>query len=401
MLEALTKLFTETLKLSADVWLIICLAVLVVAFAVPLIAGLVAGRLKAVKTVMKSAIAHPQTAVAAMKRMPASIKAQYKNARMGNLRPSMLVTEQMCVAEPYKRSLISKVWISTLAATVVCSGIAYFSAPTVLENGASALVISPLTVFIFGGLLTAIGGIIGKCVYGGAVKTYEKFIPVLDGDQVKGAEPAAAQAAQQPAYSEPQAAYAEPQTAYSEPQTAYAEAQPVYEEQPQQVYAEPQAAYAEPQQTAYAEARPVYEEQPQVVNVAPQESDEEIRRKAREEALAQARAQQQQQQAQAAAQQQAQAAAQQQAQAAAQQQAAQQQAAQKQAAPAGGTSADDVIAQIEKIDRDGAPRETMREVATLLQRERAKPENKTPEQQKKLNEALSKLLKAMSAASRK
>lgn len=385
MLEALTKLFTETLKLSADVWLIICLAVLVVAFAVPLIAGLVAGRLKAVKTVMKSAIAHPQTAVAAMKRMPASIKAQYKNARMGNLRPSMLVTEQMCVAEPYKRSLISKVWISTLAATVVCSGIAYFSAPTVLENGASALVISPLTVFILGGLLTAIGGIIGKCVYGGAVKTYEKFIPVLDGDQVKGAEPAAAQAAQQPAYSEPQAAYAEPQAAYSEPQTAYAEAQPVYEEQPQQVYAEPQAAYAEPQQTAYAEARPVYEEQPQVVNVAPQESDEEIRRKAREEALAQARAQQQQQQAQAAA----------------QQQAAQQQAAQKQAAPAGGTSADDVIAQIEKIDRDGAPRETMREVATLLQRERAKPENKTPEQQKKLNEALSKLLKAMSAASRK
>ena len=371
MLEALTKLFTETLKLSADVWLIICLAVLVVAFAVPLIAGLVAGRLKAVKTVMKSAIAHPQTAVAAMKRMPASIKAQYKNARMGNLRPSMLVTEQMCVAEPYKRSLISKVWISTLAATVVCSGIAYFSAPTVLENGASALVISPLTVFIFGGLLTAIGGIIGKCVYGGAVKTYEKFIPVLDGDQVKGAEPAASQAAQQPAY--------------SEPQTAYAEAQPVYEEQPQQVYAEPQAAYAEPQQTAYAEAQPVYEEQPQVVNVAPQESDEEIRRKAREEVLAQARAQQQQQQAQAAA----------------QQQAAQQQAAQKQAAPAGGTSADDVIAQIEKIDRDGAPRETMREVATLLQRERAKPENKTPEQQKKLNEALSKLLKAMSAASRK
>ena len=378
MLEALTKLFTETLKLSADVWLIICLAVLVVAFAVPLIAGLVAGRLKAVKTVMKSAIAHPQTAVAAMKRMPASIKAQYKNARMGNLRPSMLVTEQMCVAEPYKRSLISKVWISTLAATVVCSGVAYFSAPTVPENSVSALVISPLTVFILGGLLTAIGGIIGKCVYGGAVKTYEKFIPVLDGDQVKGAEPAAAQAAQQPAYSEPQAAY-------SEPQTAYAEAQPVYEEQPQQVYAEPQAAYAEPQQTAYAEAQPVYEEQPQVVNVAPQESDEEIRRKAREEALAQARAQQQQQQAQAAA----------------QQQAAQQQAAQPKAAPAGGTSADDVIAQIEKIDRDGAPRETMREVATLLQRERAKPENKTPEQQKKLNEALSKLLKAMSAASRK
>ena len=71
------------------------------------------------------------------------------------------------------------------------------------------------------------------------------------------------------------------------------------------------------------------------------------------------------------------------------------------AAQSGTSSADDVIARIEKIDREGAPRETMREVATLLQKERAKPENKTPEQQKKLNEALSKLLKAMSAASRK
>ena len=68
---------------------------------------------------------------------------------------------------------------------------------------------------------------------------------------------------------------------------------------------------------------------------------------------------------------------------------------------AGPSSADEVIARIEQIDRDGAPRETMREVASLLQKERQKPENKTPEQQKKLNEALSKLLKAMSAASRK
>lgn len=80
---------------------------------------------------------------------------------------------------------------------------------------------------------------------------------------------------------------------------------------------------------------------------------------------------------------------------------AQAQAQAQTAAPAGTSSADDVIARIEKIDREGAPRETMREVATLLQKERAKPENKTPEQQKKLNEALSKLLKAMSAASRK
>ena len=61
-------------------------------------------------------------------------------------------------------------------------------------------------------------------------------------------------------------------------------------------------------------------------------------------------------------------------------------------------STEDVIARIEQIDKEGAPLSTMKEVALLLQKERAKPENKTPDQQRKLNEALSKLLKAMSAA---
>ena len=64
-------------------------------------------------------------------------------------------------------------------------------------------------------------------------------------------------------------------------------------------------------------------------------------------------------------------------------------------------SAENVIEQIEQIDRNGAPLPVMKEVAMLLQKERAKPENKTPEQQKKLNEALSKLLKAMSAANKR
>lgn len=57
---------------------------------------------------------------------------------------------------------------------------------------------------------------------------------------------------------------------------------------------------------------------------------------------------------------------------------------------------EDVVARIDRISREGAPLSVMREVALLLQQERAKPENKTPEQQRRLNEALSKLLKAMS-----
>ena len=63
-------------------------------------------------------------------------------------------------------------------------------------------------------------------------------------------------------------------------------------------------------------------------------------------------------------------------------------------------SAAEVISRINAIEANGASRETMREVATLLQKERAKPENKTPEAQKRLNEALGKLLKAMSGATK-
>ncbi|MCH5164974.1 MAG: hypothetical protein J1G01_01055 [Clostridiales bacterium] len=388
----MTKMFTETLGLSADLWLTISLIVVVVAFLVPLLMGLLSGKFKAIKAAMKSAIAKPQTVVAAMKKMPAPIKAQYKTARMGNLKPSMLVTEDVCVSTPYKHSLISKVWLTTLSATLVCAGIGYFSAPLAKEIDELLLAsfVTPLTVLIVGGILTVVGGIIGKVAYGGAVKTYAKFMPIMDGDQVQ--QPMAAQqnqsaspinvvTPQQQAYAEPQQAYAEPQQAYAEPQQVYAEPQQAYAE-PQQVYAEPQQAYAEPQQVyaepqqAYAEPQQAYAEQPPVMTATPQESEEEIRRRAREEAMAQARAQQQAAQAQA--------------------------QAQPQAAPTGAmTSADEVIAQIEKIDREGASRDAMREVATRLQQERAKPENKTPEQQKRLNDALSKLLKAMSAASRR
>ena len=361
-------MFSE--KLSADIWLLLLLAVVVIAFAVPLIVGLVTGTFAKIKGNMKRAVAKPSTAVAQMKIMPAKVKALYKTARLSNAKPSVLVTQAECVDEPFKQSLISKVWLITLIATAICAAIAYFTAPIakVTEDAKvdllTAASLSPVFVLIVGGLLTLVGGIIGKVVYGGAVKTYAKFAPIIDGDVAAGEH---AQAQAQQAY-EPQAAYA---------------AEPA-----QNAYAEPQAEYAaEPVQNAYT-AEPAYEEPVAVVANEQQESDEEIRRRAREEAIAQARAQQAQAQAQAQ-------------QAQAQQQAAPK-AAQQQAAAKGGTSTvDDVIAQIEKISREGAPRETMRDVATLLQKERAKPENKTPEQQKRLNEALSKLLKAMSAATKK
>lgn len=372
MLDFLITLFTEQLVLSADLWMIIWTVVVVLAFVISLVMGLVTGAFAKIKGNMSRAAQKPSTAVVQMKNMPAGVKSLYKTARISNTKPSALVTQQVCVDEPYKHSLVSKIWLVTLIATVICGALAYLTAPFAETETAAlstmAMYLSPTFVFIVGGILTLVGGIIGKVVYGGAVKTYAKFAPVIDGDSnAAGDQMAHAQAA-----SQAQQAYA-PQAEYGAEsvQSAYA-AEPAYE--PQTEYA------AEPVQDSFV-AQPAYDEPVAVVANEPQESDEEIRRRAREEAIAQARAQQ--------------------AQAQAQQQQVVTPKPQQQAAPSGSSTADDVIAQIEKISREGAPRETMRDVATLLQKERAKPENKTPEQQKRLNEALSKLLKAMSAATKK
>ncbi|MCM1368344.1 MAG: hypothetical protein NC184_06020 [Roseburia sp.] len=409
MIKSLEKLFTETLKISSDVWMFVLLGIVAVAFIVSLVVGLVSGDFAKIKGNMRGVVSQPNAAVEGMKKMPVSVRTLYKNARLSGIKPSVYVTEDACVSVPYRRSLISKVWLITFIAAIVCTAIGFFVAPLALQgelaraakdaaevatesleeaveaaSGSSNSVsemgvyIVPLVISLVGGLLTLIGGIIGKIALGGAVSTYGQFARVIDAG---GAAPQ--ENAQQ--YSEPQ-----PQQQRFEQQNVGAQA--MYEEPHHEVEAEPvveaEPSYAEP--TGFAE-------EPTVV-VEPQESDEEIRRRAREEAMAQARAQQAAQ-AQAQAQAQAHARAQQAAQAQAQARAAQQ--AQAQTASAGSSSVDDVVARIEQISREGASRETMREVATVLQKERAKPENKTPEQQKKLNEALSKLLKAMSASARK
>lgn len=420
MVEALNKLFTVTLKFSPDIWLALALGIVVVAFAVTLIAGLLSGEFKNVKGLMARVVSKPAAVLPIMQKMPIHISKQYKRARMNNMKPSDLVTEQECVTLPYKRSLISKIWVVTFVATVIAAGIAFCAGPVAYAAAANAggevndsvlsmaTYLMPLLTLIVGGLLTLLGAIIGKVSYGGALKTYAKFVAAIDGDhgQAQTAQPQAEQQPQQAAYAyggaEP---VAEAQAEYAEPvaQPVYNEAQPVYGEAP--AYGDTNAqsgAYVEPEPMA---AEPVVEP---VVQTVSAESEEDFRRRAREEAMAAMRAQQEEAARAAQARQQAQQQQQQfqqvppqqpQFQQAAPQQSFQQ--AQPQPAPAGSSSADEVIARIDQIEREGASREAMREVATQLQKERAKPENKTPEQQKRLNEALSKLLKAMSAASKK
>lgn len=398
MIAELEKLFTKTIKLAPDLWLYILLAVVAVAFVVTLVVGLLCGEFRTVKTRMRGVVDSPDKVLAEMKLMPASVKKQYKTARMANARPSDFLSQRDLVEAPYRASLISKIWIVTFVATVICTLAAFFVAPLSLLHiaaddvaGMSGLsfsqYIAPLVVLVVGGLLTLIGAVVGRCSYNGAVKLYAKFVPAVDGE-VK-----------------PTAAKGHAQADAAQQQAAYAQA----EQEPVQAYA------AEPQETVEYAAEQVaepYDRQEAFAEQPDPQADE--RAAAREEAMARMRAEQEAAQARAAQEEQARREAQaraaqeqqdriarMEAARAAQAQAQAQAQTQAQVTASASTSADDVIARIEKIDREGAPRETMREVATLLQKERAKPENKTPEQQKKLNEALSKLLKAMSAASRK
>jgi chromatin segregation and condensation protein Rec8/ScpA/Scc1 (kleisin family) len=163
----------------------------------------------------------------------------------------------------------------------------------------------------------------------------------------------------------------------------------------------------EPEAVVMQTAEPIVQPEPEpapqpevsaepVITPAPQESEAETRAKARAEALARLRAEQAQREA---------------ARAQAQPEPAAKPAEpapqpvpktqQRPSAQGGSSTAQDVLARIETISREGAPIATMKEVALQLQRERGKPENNSPELQQKFKEALSTLLKAMSTANKK
>ena len=163
MIAVFEKLFTQTIKLAPDLWLYILLAVVAVSFVVALVVGSLCGEFRTVKVRMRGVVNAPDKALAEMKLMPVSVKKQYKTARMANARPSDFLSQRDLVEAPYKASLISKVWLVTFAATIVCSLIAFFVMPLALvplaesENGLAGLTMSmyiaPMIILLVGGLL--------------------------------------------------------------------------------------------------------------------------------------------------------------------------------------------------------------------------------------------------------
>lgn len=442
----------DTVK--ADIGLYISLGLTVVVFVVALIAGMATnGDLGKFKACASGALKDlsPKNVNANMQLMPVKVKKQYKRAMLSGAKPSDVITVDAAINTPFSRSAISKLPAATAvgAVTALCigAGISLVYTGSLTETQG---IIAACTA-VLGGLLVWIGSLVSSSVYKGALKKYDELMNALDDMRKSGAQSQAQSEIEQQSEQEEEqeeTSVIHSKTDFDGPSRITVElddnAQQLHtvEPEPQLIYSEPvyeqphfeQPVYEQPQFERPEDPQPVYESEAEAVIIQePVMSEAEQKAKAREEALAAARAEQAErlkaaqaaqsaqsvQNAQAA---QARPAAQTQTSASASKTAAQQRLeelraqreaqlkaqreAQAQArasaqAQKPSVSAEDVIARIEKINQEGATLPVMKEVALLLQQERAKPENKTPEQQKKLNEALSKLLKAMSAAGKK
>lgn len=401
------------------------LGLLVVLFVVGLVCALTNGELNAFKKLAKQYLGGQikgETAV--MKQMPVRLKKLYKRAKKTpGYKPSDFLTPDACIFAPFNASFASKFTAFTayLSVVVALLGLA-LGGLAELGIGYNAMVLVGC-VTVLGAVLTAIAALVSRSVRSGSYKTYLKFIDRIDGEPAEQPTQNFAGAAN---YEQPAQNYADA-TSYEQPAQQYAEAtgfdhaaynvdaqaeayqaeEPAVEQET--VYEQP--VYAAPESDAQpfmftATESIAYEavtEEPAVVVEQPAEDPAAARAKAKAEAVAAMKAEQERirlEQEERARKEQAEQAAKEAAakEAAAAKARAQAEKAAKVEAKADTVSTEDVIARIEQIDKEGAPLSTMKEVALLLQKERAKPENKTPDQQRKLNEALSKLLKAMSAA---
>ena len=399
ILEKITDLIAkipDTLK--GDIGIYLGAAITVLTFVVALVIGLVGkGELsKFVSLARKAAKDGSASGVnACMQKMPVKVKKQYKRAMVSGVKPSDVVSIDAAVNTPYMRSAVAKMPIITAVGTAVgmCvgAGLAVLVSGSVDAGVGAAVAISA----IVGGILMIVAAAIASVSYKGAVKAYDALVELLDSARSGGAQQAMHEepVVEQQSYSQD----ANEQPVY-EQQHVY-EQQPVYEQQAayeqQPVYEQTQQEYESPvyEQTATQYEEPVVRPEPE-----PTQDDEaeKAEREAREkQAAAEKAAAAQKRLEELRAQREAQLKARRQAQ-------AQANAGAQAASGARPTvTAEDVIARIDKIESEGASLAAMKEVAMLLQKERVKPENKTPEQQKKLNEALAKLLKAMSAAQKK
>ena len=406
------------------------LGLLLVGFVVLLVAtmgGEIGKFNKAVKYVLDNADKGDSEVRAGLEMMPSKARRLLNKALGLDVRPSEIMTKEAVVVNPYMQSMSPRLGAVMMLVTwvsVVLMIVGGWMLPASYPLS-TAVLLAAVTILVFGCILSLIAGAIGRKRLGKACDSYDDLIDFLEGESNDSLESIAPQgsvgssdisnddnsvggvgfagrAVQDEPQNEPQRdfghdpepiVYSEPTNA---PETSIVEER-VEPDTPPPIIVTPAPSFED----RSIELRREQEERRRAEDARRAEAAEKARQKQaeeiakREELLAKAQAEKAKAQADKAAK---------------EKEIKDKLAAQKAAkeppkasSPTPGSNAkpEDIVARIDQISKEGAPLATMKEVALLLQQERAKPENKTPEQQRKLNEALAALLKAMSTASKK
>lgn len=383
-------------------------ALAIIVFALALSVALVAtGELGTFKRQALSALEEPSHdhIMAQMQCMPTKVKKMYKRAILTCAKPSDIVSVDAAVNVPFARSMISKLPVFTAIGAFVAMTVGVgISTGTEGVVGASAGIAATIIGFV-GGALVLASVLVSSVTYKNAIVVYDALMDALDslaknndfidiqdvsddsaqntgGDWNGTAEPQQARSGENATFatSQPEAdAAARQAEELARQKAAQAEARRKAEQ-------EALAAQKAAQQAAMAKAaQEAIAAQKAAMAKAAQAAQAEQNRNAAQQRLEELKAQRE---AQMRAQHEAQA-----------QQRAAQAAANGENAPS--VTAADIIAKIDRLDLRGGTLAEMKEAALLLQKERAKTENRTPELMKSLSDAQMKLMKIMNAAIKK
>jgi len=442
--------------LSSDIWLFVALGIIAVSFIICLVLMFVTGNVNKFKKAVKAFLANPSQAAArtAAKQMPIKVTKLYKRSLATSERPSDVIGIDACINTPYQMSVAPKapiiVCIASIFAAVLSAAGAYvshmeFLTYNIMNGNLDALegAVEPFAVAFTvvavaaaaGFIFTILTQIINSAFYSSATKVYDKYVDELDklskggnfenvnlddGAQNVPAEPVASVqeeyasqvmfAAQEsntidemPAqnFNEFKANHFDANDFSKDNQSFEFDASPVgqggefaFESQDntsQDVFApsqnvfepelEPAEQFAVP---VFSDPEPVAVRDPIVTTqpspVSKPSSAEEMRKKVEEARLARTQVTTQKETPVAP---------------------IVPKATPTPKAATSSGSTDDLLQKIGRAIEDEAPLATLKDLALRLQQERAKPDNKTPEKQKKLSETQIKLMRAMTTAMKK
>ena len=347
MIKYVSGLFEKIAgKLNADTVLYVFLGLLVIVFvALVLLGGGEFSRIKRGESKLIKKLRGKNDGAdmikSDMEKMPDRIKKSYEKAGELNVFPATVMTVENCVLTPYSACILRSLCVVTLIVTAVLDALLLSYGSVVFEGKTAYVAVAVLT--LAGTVLAVIGAVIARLSLKNAIKTHEKFLETLDSKAGVLKETAVPVAAGDNGFSPASVIDFDTVTA---PETEEERA----EEENKVVMTDFSEDDTEEESVEVFEPTVETEPVPELTAEETEEEDEPIVFNS-------------------------------------------------------GSPVDpeyeDVLTRVEKISRDGATVEEMKEVAALLERERMKPENRTPEGKRKLDEAFASLLRSVTRASQK